>query len=146
MGGRNISLRPLRTDGSVAHFSSFNIGKHFFYRRMFTKSLVESQFRRELGRNRLTADNDLRNFTHARSIQQIVESRKELGDAVPERPADEDKIVFPLCCFLHDRFHRQIWRKEFRFMSVLRLSLIHISEPTRLGMISYAVFCLKKKK
>src|SRR5450756_2663409 len=28
----------------------------------------------------------------------------------------------------------------------LNLSLIHISEPTRLGMISYAVFCLKKKK
>src|SRR5450759_2231453 len=25
------------------------------------------------------------------------------------------------------------------------LSLIHISAPTRLGMISYAVFCLKKK-
>src|SRR5450756_2942376 len=29
--------------------------------------------------------------------------------------------------------------------AVLGLSLIHISEPTRLGMISYAVFCLKKK-
>src|SRR5659263_203438 len=28
----------------------------------------------------------------------------------------------------------------------LVLSLIHISEPTRLGMISYAVCCLKKKK
>src|SRR5450756_2643110 len=27
----------------------------------------------------------------------------------------------------------------------IELSLIHISEPTRLGMISYAVFCLKKK-
>src|SRR5450759_128599 len=27
----------------------------------------------------------------------------------------------------------------------MSLSLIHISEPTRLGMISYAVFCLKKK-
>src|SRR5450756_2333597 len=26
-----------------------------------------------------------------------------------------------------------------------QLSLIHISEPTRLGMISYAVFCLKKE-
>src|SRR5665648_1241941 len=26
------------------------------------------------------------------------------------------------------------------------LSLIHISEPTRLGMNSYAVFCLKKQK
>ena len=30
--------------------------------------------------------------------------------------------------------------------SVLGLSLIHISEPTRLLSISYAVFCLKKKK
>src|SRR5659263_736988 len=30
--------------------------------------------------------------------------------------------------------------------SAYDLSLIHISEPTRLGMISYAVFCLKKKK
>src|SRR5450756_2754057 len=30
--------------------------------------------------------------------------------------------------------------------SMKNLSLIHISEPTRLGMISYAVFCLKKKK
>eukprot|EP00658_Telonema_sp_P-2_P024288 TRINITY_DN19756_c0_g3_i23.p1 TRINITY_DN19756_c0_g3~~TRINITY_DN19756_c0_g3_i23.p1 ORF type:complete len:304 (-),score=113.84 TRINITY_DN19756_c0_g3_i23:59-970(-) len=30
--------------------------------------------------------------------------------------------------------------------SVLDLSLIHISEPTRLLSISYAVFCLKKKK
>src|SRR5450756_3214620 len=30
--------------------------------------------------------------------------------------------------------------------SYVYLSLIHISEPTRLGMISYAVFCLKKKK
>ena len=30
--------------------------------------------------------------------------------------------------------------------SILRLSLIHISEPTRQAEISYAVFCLKKKK
>ena len=27
-----------------------------------------------------------------------------------------------------------------------KLSLIHISEPTRQAEISYAVFCLKKKK
>ena len=31
-------------------------------------------------------------------------------------------------------------------INLVILSLIHISEPTRLGMISYAVFCLKKKK
>src|SRR5450759_3419474 len=30
-----------------------------------------------------------------------------------------------------------------RWGGVYTLSLIHISEPTRLGMISYAVFCLK---
>ena len=30
--------------------------------------------------------------------------------------------------------------------TVLLLSLIHIPEPTRLLIISYAVFCLKKKK
>ena len=33
--------------------------------------------------------------------------------------------------------------EELRGVEV-ELSLIHISEPTRLGMISYAVFCLKK--
>src|SRR5450756_3079017 len=33
-----------------------------------------------------------------------------------------------------------------RASEILALSLIHISEPTRLGMISYAVFCLTKKK
>ena len=31
------------------------------------------------------------------------------------------------------------------FHVLLNLSLIHISEPTRLLSISYAVFCLKKK-
>src|SRR5450756_1052133 len=37
-------------------------------------------------------------------------------------------------------------QKTQRRRAVDDLSLIHISEPTRLGMISYAVFCLKKKK
>src|SRR5665213_3255169 len=31
-------------------------------------------------------------------------------------------------------------------LMVVALSLIHISEPTRQAEISYAVFCLKKKK
>src|SRR5680860_1797172 len=34
----------------------------------------------------------------------------------------------------------------FKIFIDLRLSLIHISEPTRRTPISYAVFCLKKKK
>ena len=45
----------------------------------------------------------------------------------------------------------RIWNRKVQpvFPSPFKiesLSLIHISEPTRLGMISYAVFCLKKKK
>src|SRR5450756_2354862 len=43
-----------------------------------------------------------------------------------------------------------MWRQNDLFRRFAtgnwQLSLIHISEPTRLGMISYAVFCLKKKK
>ena len=37
-------------------------------------------------------------------------------------------------------------RREFDLGDLRDLSLIHISEPTRLRRISYAVFCLKKKK
>src|SRR5450756_651308 len=44
------------------------------------------------------------------------------------------------------RFNTNIAVVDKRYFQGLPLSLIHISEPTRLGMISYAVFCLKKKK
>src|SRR5678815_2061026 len=41
---------------------------------------------------------------------------------------------------------REAWSGLLRLVaSLLALSLIHISEPTRLLSISYAVFCLKKK-
>ena len=35
---------------------------------------------------------------------------------------------------------------NYTMQAILTLSLIHISEPTRRSYISYAVFCLKKKK
>ena len=38
------------------------------------------------------------------------------------------------------------WEEFAEYASMLNLSLIHISEPTRRTPISYAVFCLKKKK
>ena len=41
---------------------------------------------------------------------------------------------------------RLAYQMRFVPTGVLSLSLIHISEPTRLLSISYAVFCLKKKK
>eukprot|EP00658_Telonema_sp_P-2_P071826 TRINITY_DN61033_c0_g2_i2.p1 TRINITY_DN61033_c0_g2~~TRINITY_DN61033_c0_g2_i2.p1 ORF type:complete len:146 (+),score=33.03 TRINITY_DN61033_c0_g2_i2:151-588(+) len=44
-------------------------------------------------------------------------------------------------CVMHDDIDLAPGRVKMK-----RLSLIHISEPTRLLSISYAVFCLKKKK
>src|SRR5450759_515170 len=46
-----------------------------------------------------------------------------------------------------DTFRTSLAKRLRRYRLVFRegsqwLSLIHISEPTRLGMISYAVFCL----
>ena len=39
---------------------------------------------------------------------------------------------------------KEVYRRMAK-MELLHLSLIHISEPTRLLSTSYAVFCLKKK-
>ncbi len=41
--------------------------------------------------------------------------------------------------------YKRVTTSRTNFPPRFYLSLIHISEPTRLGMISYAVFCLKKK-
>ena len=38
-----------------------------------------------------------------------------------------------------------VFSSKMRISRLERLSLIHISEPTRQAEISYAVFCLKKK-
>ena len=46
----------------------------------------------------------------------------------------------------HPGFRFQLNVDKSTPMSVVNLSLIHISEPTRRYAISYAVFCLKKKK
>src|SRR5665213_3726959 len=53
----------------------------------------------------------------------------------------------------HRRRSEQRWRNHRTapptsqvYRQPLHLSLIHISEPTRQAEISYAVFCLKKKK
>ena len=52
---------------------------------------------------------------------------------VGEGAARVDKILFVPGDLMIERYYSD-------------LSLIHISEPTRLLSISYAVFCLKKKK
>src|SRR5450756_2784248 len=64
---------------------------------------------------------------------------------------DFEELVLVALVTLPDQFRTALKNidvvvEDFPPMDVLKLSLIHISEPTRLGMISYAVFCLKKKK
>ena len=45
-----------------------------------------------------------------------------------------------------DNFDRDTIEGEVAVWYALALSLIHISEPTRLLSLSYAVLCMKKKK
>src|SRR5450756_3020632 len=79
----------------------------------------------------------------------------------------DDKVQAMFACFIlrasHDSWKKgvgDVWNHQSNEIGLAKdhgacdrvglvvqlLSLIHISEPTRLGMISYAVFCLKKKK
>src|SRR5659263_460410 len=62
-------------------------------------------------------------FASDRPLREFAEG---LAEGVNSRPVIVGPVTFLLLSTVAD------------------LSLIHISEPTRLGMISYAVFCLKK--
>eukprot|EP00658_Telonema_sp_P-2_P084990 TRINITY_DN9583_c0_g1_i2.p1 TRINITY_DN9583_c0_g1~~TRINITY_DN9583_c0_g1_i2.p1 ORF type:complete len:130 (-),score=37.01 TRINITY_DN9583_c0_g1_i2:45-434(-) len=77
------------------------------------------------------------------SVEQLVQLSKEAAPRLTERQITRrEKLskVLMLTGFVGWLFGRgAIYMLE-------NLSLIHISEPTRLLSISYAVFCLKKKK
>src|SRR5664279_6216353 len=59
---------------------------------------------------------------------------------------DDDYIAGKLAVL--ERYNLKVWAisNHLKGQAVCDLSLIHISEPTRRTPISYAVFCLKKKK
>ena len=68
---------------------------------------------------------DRKRFSFVNEIVSKVEVRKTLTKEKSKDDAIDIIVTHP------------VW-------GLITLSLIHISEPTRLGMISYAVFCLKK--
>src|SRR5678816_2910214 len=70
---------------------------------------------------------------------QIQWSDQEAHEVAQVNSCGPDKIALYPIAARHHAMNRARRRGLF-------LSLIHISEPTRLLSISYAVFCLKKKK
>src|SRR5678815_4250034 len=58
----------------------------------------------------------------------------------------EPEKVLTMRTILPREKYKEPQQRDNFYQQVLQLSLIHISEPTRLLSISYAVFCLKKKK
>src|SRR5680860_296663 len=75
---------------------------------------------------------------HNSDMHVIGESHSSI---VPKKPANKGPVPRPA-----ESVEGRGLTKENTEQSLLDLSLIHISEPTRRTPISYAVFCLKKKK
>src|SRR5450759_5420810 len=88
-----------------------------------------------------------------RSLEQAFRAAGHFTSFVPGRTAIIKPPSFGIVFLaVPDQAVEEVAAKLARLKPTRRLSfvhvlsLIHISEPTRLGMISYAVFCLKKKK
>src|SRR5665647_3834677 len=81
---------------------------------------------------------------HARTIQLCVDARHQV---CPQHSGT--LLVLNTCrtCCAPKALSSRVWRGiHVQSRTLKTLSLIHISEPTRRTPISYAVFCLKKKK
>src|SRR5665648_1154904 len=99
------------------------------------RRLAHELLSKEYGKNYLEYKDGNNNYLISRKIMQEVKSRLE-----------QESERFPRCIdafFLSDLIYI-ICRDDLYNKFFKDLSLIHISEPTRLGMISYSVFCLKK--
>src|SRR5678815_1105596 len=85
----------------------------------------------------------------------LQRSHPEFQNQYALHPRDPSLLAYFTYALLHANWPHLIGNMLFLYifgnnvndkMGSFSLSLIHISEPTRLLSISYAVFCLKKKK
>eukprot|EP00658_Telonema_sp_P-2_P037620 TRINITY_DN27050_c0_g1_i3.p1 TRINITY_DN27050_c0_g1~~TRINITY_DN27050_c0_g1_i3.p1 ORF type:complete len:135 (+),score=35.99 TRINITY_DN27050_c0_g1_i3:24-428(+) len=86
-----------------------------------------------------------------RPPRSTLSSSSAASDVYKRQELARDFVDYPAlkCTFSVDGTMVAVGHKNGGFTVLaddLDLSLIHISEPTRLLSISYAVFCLKKKK
>ena len=77
---------------------------------------------------------EMRAFLKGRGVRGYSTLKKSKLEEEVQKIQQEDKRT---------EYERQL--RENALCHACLLSLIHISEPTRLLSISYAVFCLKKK-
>ena len=93
-------------------------------------------------------------FVFAQVIRDVVEFLELDEDSSPELNPEELAERFQgilrisvnlVGSFPNNTLTNQLPNRSRSWKVLLHLSLIHISEPTRPRLISYAVFCLKKK-
>ena len=74
-----------------------------------------------------------------------TQSRSSAASDVYKRQVEDGTVKGGFGSAVAEFMVENHYTPEMVFLGVPDLSLIHISEPTRLLSISYAVFCLKKK-
>src|SRR5450759_5866298 len=72
----------------------------------------------------------------------VCRQRKRTGECSQEQAPDARETRYPVETDGAPTTTKWMADVTTALAPTLTLSLIHISEPTRLGMISYAVFCL----
>eukprot|EP00825_Cyclidium_porcatum_P005852 TRINITY_DN12877_c0_g1_i2.p1 TRINITY_DN12877_c0_g1~~TRINITY_DN12877_c0_g1_i2.p1 ORF type:complete len:278 (-),score=75.11 TRINITY_DN12877_c0_g1_i2:14-847(-) len=104
------------------------------FKKEFEQEKIDFQKQVELGIDITENDNSDKKLTEL--FEQFVAENNQSKQLAASRTINPEFITQP-----EEKIEAMIMTP-----SSIKLSLIHISEPTRLGMISYAVFCLKKKK
>ena len=74
------------------------------------------------------------------------EKSLELAKAADKTAKETGLQIYFTCPYADIRLIKENTENLIVCAQSMDLSLIHISEPTRQAEISYAVFCLKKKK
>src|SRR5665213_3891888 len=85
-------------------------------------------------------------LAEATDMRSVQRARLRSGHRRSLRPCSESPTQPETAQGYHACARRVPFERQSPQCAQTRLSLIHISEPTRQAEISYAVFCLKKKK
>src|SRR5674536_394969 len=131
----HLLRRTFRADGKVRHETLANLSP-------LPAAAIEAVRASLAGKTLLVAGEDLevtRSLPHGHVAAVLAQAQRLglpnlLGPVGRQRDVAVALIVARVC------------RPGSKLATTRWLSLIHISEPTRLLSISYAVFCLKKKK